>query len=105
MHVMVVGPVSSAEGRNSEAFELAGRILRNAGHVVHNPLDLCLAGSPYTEDIGACVAMLEECRGIALLGGWERSMGASLLVEKARRLKHAEFDMTWIGEVERHGRD
>ena len=102
MHVMVVGPVSSADDRNSEAFGLACGILRNAGHVAHNPLDLCLEGSPYTEDIGACVAMLEECRGIALLGGWETSMGASLLVERARRLKHEEFDMEWIGEVERH---
>ena len=48
-------------------------------------------------------ALLEKCRGIALLGGWETSMGASLLVEKARRMKHDEIDMTWIGKVERHG--
>ncbi len=103
MLVMVIGPVSSEEDRNAEAFSLACAILRNAGHLPCNPLDLCAEGSPYTEDIAACAAMLEKCRGIALLGGWETSMGASLLVEKARRMKHDEIDMTWIGKVERHG--
>ena len=100
MHVMVIGPVSTSEGRNADAFELACSILRNAGHVAHNPLDLVLDGSPY-DDMPACEAMLSECRGVALLGGWDRSVSAALLAERARALHHEVFDMTWIGEVER----
>lgn len=104
MHVMVIGPVGAGEDRNRGAFDLACSILRLAGHVPHNPLDLCLAGSPY-DDLAACTAMLEECRGVALLGGWEESVGAALLVEKARRLRHEEIGMRWIGKVvERNAR-
>lgn len=83
----VSGPMKGIEDSNFTAFEYAGRMLREVGYEVENPIDNGLErGLPWETYLRADLAMVVKCDGVALLPDWEMSSGAHLEVHVARAL-------------------
>jgi hypothetical protein len=74
----LAGPMTGYPEHNHPAFKLAAKLLRNRGYTVWSPAEendthltfnVCMK-----KDLNAVVNL---CRGIVLLNGWKRSLGAN----------------------------
>ena len=89
MKVYLAGPMRGIPNLNAEAFNDATEVLRNHGYEVFNPLDgedLTAEVQPLAHYMEKDLAALCKCEAICMLDGWEKSQGATLEHEVARRL-------------------
>lgn len=77
MKVYISGPMTGIEQFNHPAFAAAGEVLRRAGHEVESP-HLAPKLESWEAYMRYDLALLLKCDAIALLPGWEYSIGASL---------------------------
>ena len=116
MKLYLAGPMSGHAEHNFPAFYAAADALRTQGFVVVNPAELddeeggppAEGSAPPGSDAWARylrrdIALLLGCDGIALLPGFNRSMGASLERHVARALRMPAFHVRafWPGEAPR----
>jgi len=75
----LAGPMTGYPEFNHPAFKLAAKVLRNRGYTVWSPAEendthltfnVCMA-----KDLNAVVNL---CKGVVLLNGWKRSLGANM---------------------------
>lgn len=81
MRIYVIGPVTGREDRNRAAFERARRTLEAEGHEVSTPLDFVPEDATHSMAMRMSLCwMLHTGRveGVALLAGWEGSLGATV---------------------------
>ena len=81
MRIYVIGPVTGREDRNRAAFEVARRTLETEGHEVSTPLDFVPEDATHSMAMRMSLCwMLHTGRveGVALLDGWEGSLGATV---------------------------
>jgi len=86
MKVYIAGPMRGRPGWNHAAFNAAAKRWRDAGHEVYNPAESDLAAGVNKETavspqlartlIIHGLQRLVECEAIAMLPGWENSLGA-----------------------------
>ena len=87
MKIYIAGPMSGVEHFNFPNFHKAASQLRNAGHEVVNPAEICPDTSlGWAECMKRDIVRMLECGAIALLDGWERSRGARIEAELAKSL-------------------
>jgi hypothetical protein len=106
MKLYLAGPMRGLPEHNTPAFHDAARRLRAAGHRVFDPADLHFAW----DELGGRLAMQAElswiCRegeAVALLDGWERSLGATAEIATARALGLPVYLLgELVGPPERH---
>ncbi len=77
MRLYLAGPMRGIEDFNFPAFRAAATALRDQGHYVFNPAE----NSSHDTHIRVCMAIdtawiCNSAEGIAMLPGWENSMGA-----------------------------
>jgi hypothetical protein len=71
---------------NYPEFHRVTKGLRDAGHKVVNPVEICAHlpdGSEWQDYMDICIPAIEDCKKIYLLKGWEGSRGAKLELKKA----------------------
>lgn len=97
MRLYIAGPMTGLPAWNFPAFDEAATFLRGCGYTVTNPADLdreagFAEGQP-TVSAGFLRAAMKrdlaaicDCDGIAVLDGWQSSMGACIEVALAVRL-------------------
>lgn len=86
----VAGPMSGLPQNNYPAFNAASVELQRKGYDVVNPAEVSIAGMKrvhYVDLLRADLKGLLQCDGVAVLPGWERSVGATNEVRNARLLK------------------
>ncbi len=85
MRIYVAGPMTGLPEFNIPAFNAAAAQLRALGHKVENPADNAAGGTakPHAWYLRAALRQLLLCDGVALLPGWEASVGARLEVNVA----------------------
>lgn len=108
MKIYISGPMTGLPENNYPAFHEAARTLRAKGHTVVNPAEIhphsrlrrlrhrvlrtlrLVRGQPpaptWEEYMRADIRALVDCEAIALLPGWEQSLGAELEVSIADEL-------------------
>lgn len=88
MKLYISGKMSGLpENRIRHRFNEAAEYLRNEGHIPVNPaVMLDNPGLEYEEYMKIDFTMLEQCDGIYMLRGWEKSIGARREIAKAIRL-------------------
>jgi len=86
--IYVSGPMSGIKGFNFDAFFEAAERLRAKGHDVVNPAELDDGNTsmPWNHYLRRDLLLMLDCEAVALLPGWEGSMGARLERYVARRL-------------------
>jgi len=72
----LAGPMRGLPGFNYPAFNAAADRLRAKGFRVHNPVDHEPQDATVRHYVAADMTALSRCDGIALLPGWESSVGA-----------------------------
>lgn len=97
--VYLAGPMRGYPDLNKPAFVEAARMLRALGHLVVSPVEVCeLVGlapeeGPEVYLLTDLKAMLHyPCNAIALLPGWEQSVGARCEAAIARTLGFTFLD-------------
>lgn len=92
----LAGPMSGYPENNFPAFITAAHALRRWGLVVVNPAELTLAkyGTveeamkvPWETHLARDIGELVKCDAVVVMPGWEKSPGATLEVDVARRLR------------------
>ena len=83
MKLYIAGPMTGLVAFNFPAFEAARQDLEDAGFEVESPTDNQDEGMSYGSYIKAGLRQLLRCDGVALLDGWEASVGARLEVQVA----------------------
>lgn len=102
MRLYVSGPITGYQDLNKPLFAAVTMSLRNAGHQVLNPHDVCTLLKeheceqpchpseellPWADYLRAdLVAMLQQADAVAVLPAWELSKGAALEVGVAQAL-------------------
>jgi hypothetical protein len=77
--IYIAGPMSGLPGLNFAAFHAEAARLRAQGLQVVNPAEINPdIGAKWEDCMRADIAQLVTCDGIHLLGGWEKSRGATL---------------------------
>lgn len=110
MKVYLAGPMTGIESWNFPAFDAAAEWLRGCGYTVVNPADLdrqagfdgdCTAVSPtfLREAMGRDLAAICGCDGVAVLEGWQASLGACIEVALAVRLGLRILDAETLEEL------
>jgi len=80
------GPMTGYPDYNRAAFADAARRLRAAGYAVTNPGELpIVSGFTHPDYVVRGLLHLQDCQGVAVLPGWETSIGAGMEVAWARR--------------------
>lgn len=79
MTLSLAGPIS---GKSYDVarmdFSAAARLLERHGYEVVNPMDHTYRGMPREKCMRIAIGKLLECDGVALMPGWEKSLGAQL---------------------------
>lgn len=75
--VYLAGPMTGMENYNHTTFFSAAEFLSQEGMLVLNPATLPI-GMPEKNYMPICLAMLNEAEIIAMLPGWQTSVGACL---------------------------
>lgn len=88
MRLYIIGPVTGIEDDNRPAFAHAREDLRSAGYDVKIPHDFIVHGTPHDRAMLQSVHALTQAKyglrltpyfdGVAMLEGWEESVGARL---------------------------
>lgn len=97
MKVYIAGPMTGFASYNFPAFDGAAKYLRGCGYAVINPAELDRDTGFDPEHDAAGTAFLRgalrrdlsaicECDGVAVLPGWQQSLGACIEVALAVRL-------------------
>ena len=96
--IYISGPMTGHENHNFPAFHAAAERFRLAGWEVANPAENFGGRTdlPRETYLRADMAMLARCDAIALLPGWERSVGATLETVVAKELG-LQFLDAWSG--------
>lgn len=92
--VYIAGPMTGIEDHNFPAFNAAAQKWRDDGWDVSNPAEN-FGGRrdlPRESYLRSDVAQLSQCDAIAMLPGWEASLGAKLEYLLARELQMPIFD-------------
>lgn len=76
MKIYIAGRISGYEGYK-EHFTKVEKALKNEGFVVLNP-SILPGGLTQEEYMRICIPMLNICKGIYMLEGWETSVGAKI---------------------------
>lgn len=95
MRIYIAGPVTGRPDRNQAAFEQAAKALVDAGHAVSVPTRFIDPRADYHDAMRTCLAELLRCQGVALLEGYERSLGCGVEVAAARA---CGMDVRYWGE-------
>lgn len=83
----IAGPMTGLPDLNFPAFHAAARQLRDLGHEVINPAEICPdPNADWHDCMRKDIAALVTCTGIVLLPGWRNSKGATLEHHIAERL-------------------
>jgi len=95
--IYLSGPMTGLPGLNFPAFNAEAARLRGLGHVVVNPAEI---NPDATLSWGQCmradIKALCDCDVLALLPGWETSLGAHLELHIAHRIG---LEITAVGLV------
>lgn len=99
MRVYLAGPMSGIEGLNYPAFEAAANNLRANGYWVASPHEFFPPDPKLTREecLKVDLKHLLDCDAIAMLPGWENSVGANaeLSVAKMVGLGLLEYSKSW----------
>lgn len=87
---------------NFPAFNDAAERLRKAGFDVENPADKgIIEGWEWSDYLKYDLKKMIDCDGVATIGEWWFSRGATLEVNVARRLEMPVLDLqTWLDRAE-----
>jgi nucleoside 2-deoxyribosyltransferase len=110
MRIYIAGPMTGYDLYNFPAFDAAEARLEAAGHTAVNPAakdredgfdeHIDLVTPPMLRRVLARdLADICKCDGIAVLDGWQRSMGACIEVSLAARLGLFVFDAETLEDV------
>jgi hypothetical protein len=93
MRVYIAGPMRGHVDENRAAFDDAERRWREDGHEVYSPaaIDRATGSSCLRHIIGMDLICVERAEAIALLPGWEGSLGATLELAYAQFLEHKVY--------------
>lgn len=97
MKVYIAGPMTGYRDYNFPAFDVAAKRLRDCGYAVVNPADLDRERGfdPSLDEADAAflrnalqrdLSAICDCDGVAVLDGWQQSLGACIEVALAVRL-------------------
>ncbi|MCG3174650.1 MAG: hypothetical protein GMKNLPBB_02910 [Myxococcota bacterium] len=92
--IYIAGPMTGLPDHNIPAFDQAARRLEKSGWEVINPADNFGGRTdlPRSSYLRADVVLLLQCDALALLPGWEHSIGAQVEYLLARELNLPIFD-------------
>lgn len=93
MRLYISGPMTGRPQLNYPAFFTAESQLRDMGYEVSNPAQYPDNGETWAECLRRDLKDLLECDGVAALPGWQKSKGARLEVNVARRLGMEVMDV------------
>lgn len=85
----VSGAISGMPDNNRTLFNAAAAVLRAAGHLVINPIELSAdrpTDATWEQHMRADIKVLMDCHAIVMLPGWHKSRGATLELQIARGL-------------------
>lgn len=86
-HFYISGPMSGLPGLNFAAFHAEAIRLRGLGYEVVNPAELNTdPDAEWSTCLRKDIIELMDCRGVAMLPGWNLSRGACLERDIAERL-------------------
>lgn len=112
LRVYIAGPMRGLPDWNFPAFDAAERAWREAGHIAFSPAQTDRAlgyGDHGTEAVDSRhlkhvmlgdIAAIYAADGIALLPGWENSMGATVELALAQFLGMKVFDAVTMKEIQ-----
>lgn len=108
MKVYIAGPMRGKPENNFLAFDEAREKWKRAGHIVFCPAAIFRA-MPYRMECHdrstlnhvalQDLTCITQCDAIALLEGWEKSVGATMEVALSRFLRMPAFDATTMEEM------
>lgn len=84
MRLYIAGSVTGYADLNRPMFDLAASCLKAAGYDTLVPHSFVPPDATGGEAMELCLERLKECDGIALLEGWENSVGAWMELTEAR---------------------
>lgn len=93
------GPVTGVPDLNRPAFDEAAETLREAGYAVLVPHDAVPAHARWQDAMRMCIAAMLGCDGVALIDGWERSRGAAIEIDIARKVGMTAFSAGYLAAV------
>lgn len=110
MRIYIAGPMTGHENFNFPAFDAAESRLEAAGHVAVNPaakdrddgfnerIDI-VTNAMLRRVLARDLADICMCDGVAVLDGWQRSLGACVEVSLAARLGLVVLDAETLEDV------
>ena len=88
MKLYICGPMSDIPGSNRPAFREAAKTLKASGYLVSDPIRHEVDNpEDWFQWIQAGLTELSSCDGVATLGGYANSLGATLEIATARWMK------------------
>lgn len=96
IRIYISGPMTGLPDLNFPAFHDAAELLKAAGYDVVNPATLNPdPATPWAQCMRVDIKALCDCDAVAVLPGWDKSRGAMLELDIARRL---EMQIGTVGE-------
>jgi hypothetical protein len=93
--IYISGPMTGLPQYNRPAFNLAAVSIRKSGSIPINPARHPL-GLDYEEYMSYSMLDVEHCDCVALLPGWETSLGALREVAYAAKLEKPVYEMSEV---------
>lgn len=84
--IYLSGPMSGLPDLNFPAFNAEAARLRHLGYTVVNPADINTDSADWHQCLRADIRAMMDCDTLALLGGWQQSVGAHLELHIAHRV-------------------